>query len=502
MSLALSWAEWFRLDAVGLAALIATGQVTAREAAAQAGEAAARFGDRLDAVVELFADAVENPDTGNRAGRLYGVPMFMKDSSFGMAGRRREWGSALAAGQRCHSDCPLTANLRYGGLNLIGRSTLPEWGKAFDTTFRRGGKLVSTLNPWSLAHTPGGSSGGSAALVAAGVVPLAKSGDAAGSTRVPASFTGLVGLKPSRGLLPPSQGTNELANHRIQEGVLTRSIRDQAAALDQMARLQPGAHFIAAPRPPIAFEQSILTDPPAQRIGLSTGRWGATGTCNPPVATGIHDIAHLLESLGHQVEDIADEQVSDWERFWRDFETGWIATAGHWLEVAAAKGMSRTELERTLMPQNALLLAACERLTLTDLRTSLYGNARSTAHVLRMFESIDVLLTPVFSGPVPLAGGTYSLARTDASLREWLDGFRAAARYTALANETGIPSLAVPAGLDAEGLPIGALLHAAPGSDGLLLKLARQIEHARPDWFGAAPSRRPTPADPAPHPAA
>ena len=490
MSLPFSWAEWFSADALALADHVRGGAVTAQQVAEQAGAAVDHFGVALGAVVELFADAVADPEStgADRSGLFYGVPLFMKDSGSGMAGRLREWGSLLAAGQICAQDCPLTANLRAAGFNLIGRSSLPEWGKAFDTTYTQDGALVVTRNPWNESRTPGGSSGGSAALVAAGVVPIAKGGDAAGSVRVPAAFTGLVGLKPTRGLLPPPRGTNELANHRVQEGVLTRTVRDQAAALDYMIRPHAGTNFISAARPSTAFRHMLDTDVPPMRIGISTGSWGLPAACDPVIVERVAVIGQLLAQFGHPVNEVNDDAICDWEPFWQDFTIGWVATTGHWFDIADQQGLSRVELEQRLMPQNRYLLDEFEKLSVADLRRALYGNARHSARAAQLFAQVDVLLTPVYSGPVPLANGPLSLA-SDGPPEEFLAGFRAAARYTAFGNETGVPGLAVPAGRGPDGLPIGVMLYGAPNQDGLLLQLANQLQQARPDWFGAAPLR-------------
>ncbi|ACU77786.1 Amidase [Catenulispora acidiphila DSM 44928] len=490
MSLPFSWTEWFTADALALADHVRRGAVTAEQVAEQAGAAVDRFGLALGAVVELFADAVADPEStgADRSGLFYGAPLFMKDSGSGMAGRLREWGSPLATGQICAQDCPLTTNLRAAGFNLIGRSSLPEWGKAFDTTYTQDGALVIARNPWNLDRTPGGSSGGSAALVAAGVVPIAKGGDAAGSVRVPAAFTGLVGLKPTRGLLPPPTGTNELANHRVQEGVLTRTVRDQAAALDYMIRPHAGSNFIAAARPSTEFRHLLDSDVPPVRIGVSTSSWGLPGGCDPTIAERVADVGRLLAGLGHSTREVDDDAICDWEPFWQDFTVGWVATTGHWFDIAAQQGLSRAELERRLMPQNRYLLDEFDKLSVSDLRRALYGNARHSARAARLFTEVDVLLTPVYSGPVPLANGPLSLA-SDSPPEEFLAGFRAAARYTAFGNETGVPGLAVPAGLGTDGLPIGVMLYGSPNQDGLLLQLANQLEQARPEWFGAAPLR-------------
>jgi len=486
MTLPFTWREWARLDALALAALVRDRKVTAREIAGQAATAVELTNPSLGAVLEVFEDAVIDPErSGARpGGPLFGVPMFWKDSGSGMAGRLRECGSLLTAGQRSDGDCPLTLNMRTAGLNILGRSTLPEWGKTFDTTLAYQGRLTITRNPWDLDRSPGGSSGGSAALVAACVVPIAKTGDAAGSTRVPAAFTGLVGLKPSRGLLPPPTGTNELTNHRIQEGVLTRTVRDQAAALDHMIRSHPGANLVpAASPPPGAYSEVIQRPPRPLRVALSTGPWGRPGQCHPTVASRIRQVGQLLSDLGHHVDEVNDDQqICTWEPFWHDIATGWIAGAGYWLDLAERRRWSRSDLETHLTPQNRNLLRAYDQLTLREFKNALNGNARSTREVGAYFQTVDVLLCPVFPELVPAANGPYSLLNPD-PFTTWFDRLLSGMRYTVLGNETGIPGLAVPAGLDQHGLPVGAMLYSAHHHDGLLLQLATQLQAAQPDWY-------------------
>lgn len=157
MALPFTWSEWRRLDAIALADHIRSGRTTSVEVAAQAAAAIEMLNPALQAVLEVFYDAVEDPsrEIPTTGGALYGVPMLMKDSGSGMRGRLREWGSRLSTGQRAAADCPVTTNLRQAGINLLGRTTLPENGKTFDTTADYRGSLVVTRNPWNPAKTPG-----------------------------------------------------------------------------------------------------------------------------------------------------------------------------------------------------------------------------------------------------------------------------------------------------------------------------------------------------------
>ena len=196
----IGWDEWARLDGTALATLVRRGELTAREIAAQVAEGVARVDPKLNAVLGLYDDVIANPDTDhpNNAGVLYGVPVFVKDLGQSMAGRMQESGSKLWKGYVPTANDPLIDNALAAGLIPIGRSASPEFGMTFDTATDYLGSVQVTRNPWNPNHTPGGSSGGSAALVAAGVTPISLSSDGGGSTRIPASFSGLVGLLAAR----------------------------------------------------------------------------------------------------------------------------------------------------------------------------------------------------------------------------------------------------------------------------------------------------------------
>lgn len=487
MSMPFSWPEWQRLDAVGIASHVRAKRVSAAEVLRQAAAAIEAVDPLLNSVLEVFWDTVESPDLSAKAdGALFGVPMLMKDSGSSIKGRLQEWGSRLTAGWRSQRDCPVTRNLRMAGVNLIGRTTLPEAGKAFDTSVDYRGSFVVTRNPWDLSRTPGGSSGGSAAIVAAGGVPVARSGDAAGSTRVPAAFTGLVGHKPTRGLLPPPRGMNELTNHRAQEGVLTRTVRDQAALLDVMIDGFPMAHYIAAKLPSSSLTASIQQPPQRLRIAVSSGAWGLPGTCAPAVQERILEVATTFaDACGHAVDPSQDDQLCEWELFWRTVRTNWLTTTGSWWTFAEKEGWSFDRVRAELAPQNASLFDASASLTMSDLRAASNFNPRLMDSLSEFFDRFDVLLCPAFCDPIPEAGGPYSLF-SDMPFSRWFDNLLNAMRYTVLSNESGLPSLCLPCGL-VDGLPIGFLLYGRPGSDGLLLQLGAQLETSRPDWFNNAP---------------
>ena len=279
-ALAMSWEEWVRHDATSLAALVRGGQLAAREVTAQATAGVARVNGTLNGVLEVFDDVVADPsvDRPDRAGRLYGVPMFLKDLGSRLKGRRQESGTRLMAGNVAKDTDPLVENFLSAGLVPMGRSTCPEFGMTFDTATSYLGHVHVTRNPWNTARTPGGSSGGSAAMVAAGVTPISMASDGGGSTRIPASFCGLVGLKASRGRMAMPLAHSEFTWRIAVEGVVTRSVRDTAVAMDYLTRMPNGGTFYPMQRFEGSYAEAIGQAPGRLRVALSTGTWAARGS--------------------------------------------------------------------------------------------------------------------------------------------------------------------------------------------------------------------------------
>src|SRR4030042_908103 len=304
----MGWQEWSGYDALGLADLVRTKQVTPNELAAQAVMAVQITNPRLEAVLEVFEDIVNHPnkDSPNKEGKLYGVPFFLKDLNARMKGRMQEQGSRLFKGFVANETDPLINNFLQAGLVILGRSTVPEQGNTFDTSSTYLDRLMITRNPWNLDRTAGGSSGGSAALVAAGVTPISMSSDGAGSTRFPAAFTGLIGLKATRGRLPTPPRCNEYVVHESAPGVLTRTVRDWAIALDYMARVPNGGSFMKIPAFDGSYLDAIYHTPANLRIALSTGMWGCSQSADEQMVARSRQVAKILENLGHSIEEVDD----------------------------------------------------------------------------------------------------------------------------------------------------------------------------------------------------
>jgi amidase len=484
----MGWDEWARQDATALAALVRARQVTPRELAAQAAEAVARLNPKLQAVIEVFADTTDDPDIDGPAqdGRLYGVPMFLKDLGSGLRSRTQDSGSAFTRGTVMPATDPSIANFLRTGLVPLGRSATPEFGMTFDTVTEYGDGPTITRNPWNLERTPGGSSGGSAAAVAAGIVPLSMSSDGGGSTRIPAAFCGLVGLKASRGRVPQPWARNEYVTRISIDGVLTRSVRDTAAVYDELTHVPTGGSFIRMGAPAGSYLAAIEHDPGRLRIGLSTDRWGRGTDTDRQVAARVREVATLLERLGHIVEELDAPAICDWAVMWDTYITQWIGSRATFTTMAREREIGMQELQTLLTPMTWRHYQASERYDKFDIFRMMNGNNTVTRQFGAVFDRYDALLTPTLAIRVPSANGAYSLLR-DEELDPWIGRLADACRYTMPGNETGAPAISLPAGFDTDRLPIGVQLHGGFAREDRLLQLAAQLERARPDWFGAVP---------------
>lgn len=485
---ALSWEEWGKRDAVGIAELVRTKDVSAQEAVAQAAAAIERLDPQLAAVLEIYESTLKDADVDgpDKNGRLYGVPMLLKDLGSGLAGRTQESGSRLYRNHVMNATDPTVENYLRAGLIPIGRSTSPEFGMTFDTATDYLGSLKVTRNPWNLERTPGGSSGGSAAVVAAGIVPISMSSDGGGSTRIPASFSGLVGLKATRGRVPRPLAQSEYITRISIDGVVTRSVRDTASAYDYLTRIPEGGAFIHMGAPASSYSASLARDPGKLRVGLSTGRWGRETETDREVAERVRVVARLLEEMGHAVEEIDDRALCNWETLWDGYVTNWISSRAQFRTKARDQGIDPKDLANYLGPMVHRHYLGAERHDKFDIWRMMECNNQVTRAFGRFMSGFDLLLTPTLAIRVPKANGPYSLL-LDEELEPWVARLCDACRYTMPGNETGMPGISVPAGLDREGLPIGAQLHARWGREDLLLQVAAQIERAKPEWFGAVP---------------
>ena len=485
--LVMSWREWSAHDGIALAERVRGGELRADEVVAQTVAAVERVDERLEGVLEIFENVTQdaNADRPARDGVLYGVPLFLKDLGSRMAGRTQESGSRLLRGNVSDVTDPLVENFLHAGLIPLGRSTTPEFGMTFDTATAYLDRTKVTRNPWNLERTPGGSSGGSAALVAAGVTPISMASDGGGSTRIPASYCGLVGLKASRGRVSMPLHHSEYTWRIAVEGVVSRSVRDSAAVLDYLHRKSTGGTFYPMAAPEGSWLEGLACPPKPLRVALSTGAWGRTGPCDPEVAGKVREFARVLEGLGHHVEEVDDEVLCDWPVMWKAYITQWICSRMMYLPLAELHA-GGTPLEELLSPIAWRHVEAARSYSTLDLLQAMADNNVVTRKLAGFFDHTDLLLCPTHAIRVPKANGPYSLLH-DGPLDAWVAGLADACRYTMPGNEAGLPGISVPAGWDSDGLPVGAMLYAGPGREDLLLRLAAVLEAERPEWFAQSP---------------
>lgn len=463
-------------DAVATAEAIRAGEVSAREVVMDSISRIEKHNGSLNAVVaERFEQALAEVDAGLPAGPLHGVPMLVKDLGMQVAGLPLTRGSKLWACDVPVVDSELVTRYRRAGMVILGMSNSPELGKNASTEPLHHGP---THNPWSLAHSPGGSSGGSAAAVSAALVPVAHGNDGGGSIRIPAAMCGLFGLKPSRGRVTAYPAATSLAAPLSANHVLSRSVRDSALLLDLTSAPVLGDAF-AAPTPAVPFGEQASRAPLSLRIGLATRRADG-GVVDPQVVAAVRRTAELCEELGHVVEET--ELAYDAELMMSGFGTlmgaSLLADVEHRLAV-----LGRDLRDDDLEPFTRAMLDHY-RATMTPVQV--YDGLAAIQQVGwqlgAMFGQFDLLLTPTLPLPVP------ELGVLDTSRPEvmWERGGDYSS-FTAVINATGMPAMSVPCGLDAAGLPLGAHFVGPLGAEGTLLALATQLELARP-WPLFAPS--------------
>ncbi|MGE2737055.1 amidase [Mycolicibacterium vaccae] len=448
--------EYTRLDATALAALVADGEVTADELTETARAALQAVDAEINAVVEMYDDA-RVPGPSETAAAFAGVPFLMKDFGAREAGRRQWMGSWAVDDVRATSESPLAQRFRESGLVTIGRSATCEFAV---TATVQSGRFGPTRNPWDVSLSPGGSSGGAAAAVAAGVVPMAHATDSGGSIRIPAACCGLVGLKPTRGAIPLDPAETAPGDFHT-EFVLTRSVRDAARALTAFGT-GPGQRPAGRPyRIAVATRADWLPEP------------------DPVVTAATLHAARLCEGLGHTVGEAAPR--IDWPQLFEAMKDLWaVGTAdlvGRWTDTAAA--------ERPIDVEGLTweLVERARRLGTDDVDAAMTRIATATAAFTEFFSSYDILLTPTLpAAPPPLAQfhpdmdlGTYYAGPV--GLME---------PAVAVFNATGQPGLSIPATL-AGGRPVGVHLAAAAHRDADLLALAAELE-AEIQWPHWTPS--------------
>jgi amidase len=467
--------DW--LDATALAALVRDRQVSALELVDAAIARIERLNPRLNAVVTpMFEQAREQARGELPNGPFRGVPFLVKDLLAHCAGVRHTGGSRLLAEWVPDFDAELVVRHRRAGLVILGRTNTPEIGILPTTEPELFG---ACHNPWDPTRSTGGSSGGSAAAVAAGLVSMAHANDGGGSIRIPAACCGVFGLKPTRARNPMGPELGDSRNGLAQEHAVTRSVRDSARLLDATAGPDVGDPYYAPPvvRP---FADEVGAPPGRLRIGLST-RAASGAPVHQDCIDAVLDAARLCEELGHHVEESAPD-TGDPLRLTSAFVVVWSAgvAATVW---GAAERLGRVPNPSDVEPCTWALSEMGRGHGAHEYLGAVTYLQRVARRVARWFVDHDVLLTPVCGEPPPLLGTFASPPETPL-----LGFFRAGmfASFTGVQNVTGQPAMSVPLYWNAAGLPIGTHFVARFGDEATLFRLAAQLEAARP-WAWRRP---------------
>jgi amidase/6-aminohexanoate-cyclic-dimer hydrolase len=466
-------------DGLALAALVAEGAVSPDELLDAALARVEALNGRLNAVVQVEEGvARRHIAEGLPPGPFHGVPFLLKD--FGCEAREfpSHNGSRLLANTRYARDSAIFERIRAAGLVTFGRTTAPEGGIGPATEAAVYGG--PTRNPWDLGRTPGGSSGGAGAAVAAGIVPAAHGSDGGGSVRIPASCCGLFGFKATRARLPDGPYAGEGWAGMAIDGFLTRSVRDAAALLDACTGPDLGAPYWA---PPLAqgYAAALRRPPPRLRVALCTTTF-AGAPVDPECRRAAEDAARLLQDLGHRVEEA--RPAADHAGMMRAWTK--IVACGTALWVRGAlKGRPLGEGDIEGVARGALRYA--EGVSGAD-----YLEAVGTVHaygrqMAAFFEGFDILLSPTLAEP-PAEIGRFA-HRTEDYLEYRLGPGRVFeySPFCAAFNASGQPAASVPLHWTADGLPVGVQLAARFGADETLIALCRELEQARP-WVSRRPA--------------
>ena len=474
------FAEYSDYDGLGIAELVRRKEVSPSEVVEAAIAAIERRNPELNAIIYKMYDAArESAADGVSDGAFAGVPFLLKDLGAHCAGAPYTAGSRVLEGYVPDYDTEHTIRVKRAGLLILGKTNSPELGFCASTEPDFYGP---TCNPWDRSRTAGGSSGGSAAAVAAGMVPLAHASDGGGSIRIPAAVCGLVGLKPTRLRNPWGPDSGDVLFGFAVQHVVSRTVRDNAAALDATAGTEPGAPYAAPPqaRP---FLDEVGADPGRLRIAF-TGEAQAGTAVSPECRDAVAEAAKLCETLGHHVEEVAPPFAE---------EDRGIANKLFTLLASALHAQLVEEFESMLDRKIALEEFEISTRPSIEFGRQISGidviNAINTTHrigreVAAFMTNYDLLLTPTTASPAIALG---VLAPHNPDLEAHIANIFGFAAFTPIANVTGQPAITLPLYQSADGLPIGIHFTARFSDEAALLRIAAQLEAALP-WIGRKPA--------------
>jgi amidase len=470
--------EYLTRPATEQAELIRAGEVSSRELVEESLRAIEALNDELNAFVTLAADralaqadAIEQGDDRP----LAGVPIAIKDLIAWTEGIRTTNAMNAMGEWVPPQDSATVRKLRAAGAIVVGKTNTPELGIPPVTEPDRFGPC---RNPYDTSRTPGGSSGGSGAAVASGMVSLAHGNDGGGSIRIPASCCGLFGLKPTRGRVSWSPQWTEGAIGLPTDGVLTRTVRDTAVALDLISGYEPGDSYLVPP-PETSFADAAKREPGRLRIGFIVESPNGVPV-DPECQQATRDAVELLQELGHDVEEATFPFD---ERYVENFLKVWIGEIGeelHTCESWLGEPLDRSKLE----PMTAQMAEIADSQSATDLLIAVDALRRMSREILAYWSDHDVLLTPTLALP-PIEIGALRPKDGEEPIQMLMNA-AAFVPFTPVFNVTGQPAMSVPLHMTADGLPVGVQFVGAPAAEEMLLSLASQLEEARP-WTDRRP---------------
>ncbi|MDX8443673.1 amidase [Mesorhizobium australafricanum] len=475
--------DYVRYDAVGLAELVHKGEVSPIEIINAALAAIDRINPAVNAAFLVDADlAFDTARQVDTSAPLAGVPFLIKDVNVFVSEWPTTFASRFFSGAQPKGDSEIVTRWREAGLIFLGKSNTPEFAEdaVTETTWRG-----VTYNPWDKGVTVGGSSGGAAAAVASGMVPVAHGTDVGGSIRIPAACCGLFGLKPTRGLNPVGPHYPEIGAGLNADHIISRSVRDSAALLDVTAGPELAGRYVVRKSVPsylAALEQ------PIQNLRIAYIRRAPGGIAvDTEILAAVEDVARQLEALGHHIEPCEFPALVEED----------IGSSSLWMmEVAGEVGRRAKELGRgplcnELEAASWAILQNVQRMTALDLAGARQRAHEVTVAMAQHFRSFHLILTPTLA-TLPPALGIIDGRSADFEYEAWVKAGRRFAPFSEIFNVTGQPAASLPMSHAKNGLPIGIQLVARQGEDHLLLALSAQLEAADgwldrhpPIWAGA-----------------
>jgi amidase len=466
------------LDATAQAELIRRKEIQPLELVEATIERVEKVNPNLNLVITTRFDEARSAAAANiPGGPVAGVPFLMKDIGAFLAGAPKSMGTMLLKDFVPDHDSELTRRLKKAGLIIIGKTNTPEFGLMPTTEPRLFGP---SRNPWNMDKTTGGSSGGSAAAVAAGLVPMAHANDGGGSIRIPASCCGVFGLKPTRARNPLGPDFGDIISGLVCEHAVCRSVRDSATLLDATSGPDIGDPYWA-PAPARPFIEEVGADPGNLKIAVSTQALTG-GAVHEDCLAAVEDAAALCRDLGHELVEADLSGAGEPEAFMQAFNVLWYSGCASTIDTIARMGGIPPQADY-FEPLTWAIYEIGREFSASDYLTALRTIQSASREVGKFFADYDVLLTPVLAEP-PVNIGTFDAPESN-PMQAW-ERIVEFAPFTATFNATGQPAMSVPLYWNRDNLPVGTHFVGRFGDEATLFRLAAQLEEARP-WATRRP---------------